>query len=64
MEIRVISEVISDVGEGPLFNTKNNSVTWVDITGKKWHQCDFNSGATTSHSVPKMIGAIVELVMK
>ena len=60
MEIRVISEVISDVGEGPLFNTKNNSVTWVDITGKKWHQCDFNSGATTSHSVPKMIGAIVE----
>lgn len=60
MEIRVVSKVISDVGEGPLFNSKNNSVTWVDITGKKWHQCDFDSGVTTSHSVPKMIGAIVE----
>ena len=60
MEIRVVSKVISDVGEGPLFNSKDNSVTWVDITGKKWHQCDFNSGVTTSRSVPKMIGAIVE----
>ena len=60
MEIRIISTVISDVGEGPLYNSDNNSVTWVDITGKKWHQCDFNSGVTTSHSAPKMIGAIVE----
>jgi sugar lactone lactonase YvrE len=32
----------------------------VDITGKKWHKCDFDSGKTISHDVPKMIGAIVE----
>jgi len=60
MEIRVISEAISDVGEGPLFNRDTNLVTWVDITGKKWHTCDFNSGKTTSRDVPKMMGAIVE----
>lgn len=60
MTLRVISEVISDVGEGPLYNAKNNLVTWVDITGKKWHQCDFKSGLTTTREVPKMIGAIVE----
>jgi sugar lactone lactonase YvrE len=60
MQIRVISETISDVGEGPLFNAHTNVVTWVDITGKRWHQCDFATGITTSHEVPKMIGAIVE----
>lgn len=60
MKIEVISEVVSDVGEGPLYNSFENSVTWVDITGKKWHKCDFNSGKTSSHNVPKMIGAIVE----
>ena len=60
MQIKVISDVISDVGEGPLYNASENSVTWVDITGKKWHKCDFDSGKTISHDVPKMIGAIVE----
>jgi len=60
MDIRVISETISDVGEGPLFNSQTNRVTWVDITGKKWHECDFTTGVTKSHVVPKMMGAIVE----
>jgi len=60
MQIKVLSEVVSDVGEGPLYNASENSVTWVDITGKKWHKCNFDSGKTISHEVPKMIGAIVE----
>ena len=60
MQIQVISDVVSDVGEGPLYNASENSVTWVDITGKRWHKCDFTSGKTNSHDVPTMIGAIVE----
>lgn len=60
MDIRVISDSISDVGEGPLYNHETNLVTWVDITGKKWHQCDFSDGKTTTRDVPKMMGAIVE----
>lgn len=60
MDIKVLSDVVSDVGEGPLYNASENSVTWVDITGKKWHKCNFDSGKTISHDVPKMIGAIVE----
>lgn len=60
MKIRVISDVISDIGEGPLYNSNTNTVTWVDITGKRWHSCEFDSGETESHDVPKMIGAIVE----
>ena len=60
MDIRVISDAISDVGEGPLYNHETNLVTWVDITGKKWHQCDFLGGRTSTHDVPKMMGAIVE----
>jgi sugar lactone lactonase YvrE len=60
MQIKVLSDVVSDVGEGPLYNASENSVTWVDITGKKWHKYNFDSGKTISHDVPKMIGAIVE----
>lgn len=60
MNIRVISDTLSDVGEGPLYNIDTNTVTWVDITGKKWHSCNFDSGKTESHEVPKMMGAIVE----
>lgn len=60
MKIRVISDAISDVGEGPLYNSESNTVTWVDITGKKWHSCNFDTGKTESHEVSKMMGAIVE----
>jgi len=60
MKVRIISDIISDVGEGPLYNIDTNTVTWVDITGKRWHSCNFDSGKTESHEVPKMMGAIVE----
>jgi sugar lactone lactonase YvrE len=60
MQIGVLAEVWSEVGEGPLWNTANHTITWVDITGKKWHRLDFDSGKTISRSVPSMLGAVVE----
>lgn len=62
MTIRVVSSTFSDVGEGPLWNKEDNSVVWVDITGKKWHRSDYLTGQTVTRSVPKMIGAIVERI--
>ena len=60
MKIEILSDVHSEVGEGPLWNLSERSVTWVDITGRKWHKLSLNSGLVESRSVPTMIGAIVE----
>jgi sugar lactone lactonase YvrE len=62
MEVRALSQIISDVGEGPLWNPDSGLITWVDITGKSWHQLDTKTGNAKSHDVPAMIGAIVERV--
>ena len=60
MKIEILSGIWSEVGEGPLWNFAERSITWVDITGKKWHKLSLNTGQGESHSVPTMIGAIVE----
>ena len=60
MKIEILSDVHSDVGEGPLWNLAERTITWVDITGKKWHKLSLATGAVTTQSVPTMIGAIVE----
>jgi len=60
MKIEILSDVWSEVGEGPLWNLAERTISWVDITGKKWHKLSLNSGVVESHSVPTMIGAIVE----
>lgn len=58
MQIRAISDVVSDLGEGPLWDDRTGEVLWTDITGKKFHRTNLNSGLTESFSMPMMIGAI------
>lgn len=58
MDIRVISEVVSDLGEGPIWTPETNSVTWTDITQNTFHTANIDTGKTESFSVPSMIGAI------
>jgi sugar lactone lactonase YvrE len=60
MEIAVLSHIRSEVGEGPLWNEVNRTITWVDITGKNWHRLSIDSGSAVTLSVPSMIGAVVE----
>jgi sugar lactone lactonase YvrE len=60
MKIEILSDVHSEVGEGPLWNKADRSITWVDITGKKWHKLNLTNGKVQTQSVPTMIGAIVE----
>ncbi len=60
MQIDVLSQVWSEVGEGPIWNDAKRTITWVDITGKKWHRLAIDSGAVVTHTVPTMIGAAVE----
>lgn len=60
MQIRAISKVVSDLGEGPIWNPDTNEVTWVDITGKKVHQSQFDSGLTRTFELLTSPGCIVE----
>lgn len=58
MNIRAISEVVSDLGEGPIWSPQSNCVTWTDITQNTFHTADIDTGATQSFSAPSMVGAI------
>jgi sugar lactone lactonase YvrE len=58
MDIRAISEVVSDLGEGPIWTPETNSVTWTDITKNTFHTADIDTGKTMSFGVPSMVGAI------
>jgi sugar lactone lactonase YvrE len=58
MNIRAISDVVSDLGEGPIWSPENNCVTWTDITQNRFHTADLGTGATQSFSSPSMVGAI------
>jgi len=58
MDIRAISEVVSDLGEGPIWSADTNSVTWTDITQNTFHTADIDTGKTMSFGVPSMVGAI------
>ena len=58
MDIWAISEVVSDLGEGPIWTPETNSVTWTDITQNTFHTANIDTGKTESFGVPSMIGAI------
>lgn len=58
MNIRAISDVVSDLGEGPIWSPQTNCVTWTDITQNKFHTADLDTGATQTFSAPSMLGAI------
>ena len=58
MNIRAISEEVSDLGEGPIWSPQTNCVTWTDITQSVFHTADIDTGVTQSFSAPSMVGAI------
>ena len=58
MDIRTISDVVSDLGEGPIWSPESNCVTWTDITQNRFHTADLDTGTTQSFSAPSMVGAI------
>jgi sugar lactone lactonase YvrE len=58
MNIRAISDVVSDLGEGPIWNSKTNCVTWTDITQNIFYTAEIETGTTHSFPAPSMVGAI------
>ncbi|TRZ58073.1 MAG: SMP-30/gluconolactonase/LRE family protein [Streptomycetaceae bacterium] len=60
MSIRTISDAVSDLGEGPIWNSETNTVIWVDIGKELVHKADFDSGQTDTFSFTTPICAIAE----
>ena len=58
MNIRTVSEVVCDLGEGPIWNAEENTVIWTDITQKIFYVADLDMKVTIGYRVPAMIGAI------
>lgn len=58
MKIRPLSEVVCDLGEGPIWDPANSRVLWTDITQSTFYSADLESGDTRSFKVAQMIGAL------
>ena len=58
MNIQVISKVISELAESPIYNQISEEVTWTDITGLKWMKHNLDTGLTTIQESEGMISAL------
>ena len=54
---RVLVRAESRVGEGPVWDAAAGVVRWVDILAGELHSTDPGTGATTSITVPTLVGA-------
>lgn len=56
--IEVASNIKSILGEGPVWDKKNNSICWIDIRQGHIHILDLGNHTSRTISVGKLIGAI------
>jgi sugar lactone lactonase YvrE len=55
--MRVAVRATARVGEGPVWDTMANRLHWVDILAGQIHTSDLDTGATTTVTVPTLVGA-------
>jgi sugar lactone lactonase YvrE len=58
MKIQLISQVVSELGESPIYNQSRNEVVWTDITGLKWIRSNLFSGETIVQESAGMVSAL------
>lgn len=49
----------SELGEGPVWDEKSQTLYWVDIAGKRIHHYDPVTGRHAAYSTPSMVGFVV-----
>jgi len=59
--ISILSEHRCDLGEGPFYCTRRNTLFWFDILGKTRHQHDFATGENSAVALPEMASAMAVL---
>ncbi|MFM7491174.1 MAG: SMP-30/gluconolactonase/LRE family protein [Actinomycetota bacterium] len=58
LNINSVSEIVSELAEGPLWHSETSSVIWTDIPGQSIHIAGLKSGISSSIRTPMMIGAV------
>jgi sugar lactone lactonase YvrE len=53
-----LSDVVSELGEGPSYDAVSNTLFWFDIVGKKLLAHSFERNTTTTHELGQMASAV------
>jgi sugar lactone lactonase YvrE len=56
--VEPISEIVSELAEGPLWDPTTSSIIWTDIPQRSIHISPLTQGSSQSIAMPMMIGAI------
>ena len=59
IEVKVACETVASLGEGAVWDYKNNRLLWIDITDGKVFVFTPSDGKNVEISVGKMIGTVV-----
>lgn len=57
---RIACDIRSELGEGPLWSARENTVYWVDILGHKLHRLSLADSSVRSWEMPAKIGWVIE----
>ncbi len=57
-EVLILSDHRCELGEGPFFCERRNTLFWFDITGRKRHAHDFSSGQQSTLELTEMASAM------
>lgn len=55
--ITPVTEIVCDLGEGPLWSGAEQALYWHDVTGRLLHRLDTSSGEVTTRPLPAMPGS-------
>jgi len=58
VKLEIIGVKNSITGEGPIWNSSENCLYYLDITGKKLHRVDWSTKQTVTKELPQMAGCI------
>lgn len=58
LEIDVFSPVTAELGEGPVWDSRNGRLVWVDIDGQRVHVTSGDGATTRSYATPAPVGAV------
>jgi L-arabinonolactonase len=58
LQIELLIDAHAELGEGPLWDTAEQRLYWIDSLGAKVHSCDAQGGSPRSWDVPEHVGSL------
>ena len=57
--VELLTDVRAQLGEGPVWDARSGRLVWINIEGRRLHQTDPDTGATTNLELPLRVGVCV-----